>query len=314
MDTALENLKERLLAPRLRAPGTVLTYLETGARFLKWRGDGGEVTPSDFRRYFIHRRENDISERTLRKEFYCLKKLALANGWEWAFTADDTPFSEEEPYAPALMPPDIETLIRAHDLYLKSERFYLAASTTWGCRREELSRIKKRDYDAESILIRTAKKGRRVRHLIPDVLKPLFEAYRPKEHTPRALTFMFHRICAKAGLKVERGTSFHSIRRTLRTLLEWRLAENRLPLSLVADYQGWSKTTKGMVYGGAPMLGVYAHPEILSSDPFATDRLIYPIHPFLSLWGDEPSSAEKEGEEATKSEETNSPERATDIE
>jgi len=284
MHIALENLKERLSAPRLRAPGTLASYLLTGRQFLTWKGDDLPATPSDFRRYFIYRREHEIAERTLTKEFFHLKKLALSNGWEWPFTADDTPFSEEEANAPALMPDVIEILVRAQHLYRKSERFFLAVSTTWGCRREELSRIKKRDYDSESILIRTAKKGRRVRHLIPDVLKPLFEAYRPKEHTPRALSFTFHRICDKAGVKVERGTSFHSNRRTLRTLLEWGLAEQRLPLSLVADYQGWSKKTKGMVYGGAPMLGVYAHPEVLSSDPFATDRLIYPIHPFLPFW------------------------------
>ena len=283
MDTALENLKERLLAPRLKAPGTIQSYLETGERFLSLFPDG-QPTDSDFRQYFIYRREQHISERTLAKEFFHLKKLALANGWEWPFTADDTPFSEEEPSAPALMPDDIEKLIKAQDLYLKSERFYLSVSTTWGCRREELARIRKRDYDDNSILIRTAKRGHRVRHLIPDVLKPIFEAYRPKQHTPTAVSIMFHRICGKAGVKVEKGYSFHSIRRTLRTLLEWRLAENRLPLSLVADYQGWSKITKGIAYGSAPMLGIYAHPEVLSSDPFATDRLIYPIHPFLPWW------------------------------
>jgi integrase len=284
MDIALQNLKERLSSPRLRAPTTIKTYLETAERFLTWLGDGKEATPSDFRRYFIYRREHGMSERSLRTKFFHLKKLALSNGWDWPFTAEDTPFSEEEPNAPALMPDDIEKLIKARALYLKSERFYLAISTTFGCRREELARIKKRDYDDNSILIRTAKHGQRVRHLIPDVLKPIFEAYRPKQHTPTAFSIMFHRICKKAEVKVEKGYSFHSIRRTLRTLLEWRLAENRLPLSLVADYQGWSKTTKGIAYGGAPMLGVYAHLEVVSSDPFAVDRLIYPVHPFLEFW------------------------------
>lgn len=286
MDIALQNLIERLSSPRPRQPTTIKTYLETAEHFLTWLGDGKEPTPSDFRRYLIHRKEQGLSERSLRTKFFHLKKLALSNGWDWPFTADDTPFSGEDPFAPALMPDDIEKLIKARDLYLKSERFYLAASTTWGCRREELARIKKRDYDDNSILIRTAKHGQRVRHLIPDVLKPIFEAYRPKQHTPTALSIMFHRICRKAEVKLEKGYSFHSIRRTLRTLLEWRLAENRLPLSLVADFQGWSKTTKGIAYGGALKLGIYAHPEVLSSDPFAVDRLVYPVHPFLPLWAE----------------------------
>ena len=299
MGTPLENLKERLSSPRLKAPGTIQTYLETGKRFLSLFPDG-QPTDSDFRQYFIYRREQNISERTLRKEFFHLKTLALANSWPWPFTArNDAPVSEEEPSAPALMPEDIEKLIKARCLLLKSDLFFLAVSTTWGCRREELARIRKRDYDDNSILIRTAKHGPRVRHLIPDVLKPIFEAYRPKQHTPTALSIMFHRICDKAEVKVERGYSFHSIRRTLRTLLEWHLAENRLPLSLVADYQGWSKTTKGIAYGGAPMLGVYDHPEVLSSDPFAIDRLIYPIHPFLPWWEEvtskKPARKAKEG-------------------
>ncbi len=289
MELALENLKERLSSPRLRAPTTIKSYLETGQRFLNWKADGQTPTAGDFRRYFIYRREHNISERTLRTEFFHLKKLALSNDWGWPFTKDDTPYSEEEPFQPPLMPEDIEKLIKAQHLYLKSERFFLAVSTTWGSRREEMARIKKRDYDIDSILIRTAKHGQRVRHLIPDVLKPIFEAYRPRQHNPATLSYMFHRVCHKAGVKVEKGYGFHSIRRTLRTLLEWRLAENRLPLSLVADYQGWSKTTKGIAYGGAPMLGVYAHLEVVSSDPFAVDRLVYPVHPFLGFWKESPS-------------------------
>lgn len=284
IDEALENLKERLSSPRLRAPTTIDGYLRTAKRFLKQFGGGEEPTAKDLRHYFSYRRENNICERFLKTEFYHLKKLALANDWSWPFTADDIPYSEEEPNAPAMMPDDIEKLIMAQHHYLKSERFFLAVFTTWGCRREEGTRIRKRDFDDESILIRTAKHGRRVRHLIPDVLKPIFAAYRPKQHSPSGLSTMFHSICRKAGVKIEKGYGPHAIRRTLRTLLEWRLAENRLPLSLVADYQGWAKTSKGIAYGGASMLGVYAHPEILSSDPFYIDRLIYPVHPFLPFW------------------------------
>ncbi len=293
MEIALENLKLTLTSPWERAPGTIKTYLETGKRFLDWLGNK-EPAEISFRQYFSYRRDNKISERTLCKEFYHLKKLAEANGWEWTFTADDVPFPEEEPSAPALAPEVVERLINAQHLYLKSDRFYLAVSTTWGCRREELARIRKRDYDAETILIRTAQKGRWVRHLIPDVLKPIFETYHPKQHTPTALSIMFHRICRAADIEVEKGSSFHSIRRNLRTILEWNLAEERLPLSLVADYFGWSKKTKGLTYGGSAMLDVYDHPEILPSDKFAIDMLIYKCHPYLKFWGGGTASPLKE--------------------
>jgi len=281
---ALENLKERLSSPRLKAPGTIYTYMRTAENFLAWLGDGKIPDAGDFRRHFIHRREQNISERTLNKEFYQLKKLALANGWNWPFEADDAPYSEEEPRSPALRQEDVDKLIMAQHLYSKSERFFLAVSTTWGCRREELRRIVKRDYDKESILIRTAKHGRRTRHLIPEVLKPIFEAYHPKEHDAETFRKMFIRICDKAGVEIGQGYGFHSIRRTLRTLGEWALAANKVPMSIWADYQGWSRRTKGVAYGGAAMLGVYSHPEILSSDSFAIDKIIYPIHPFLPVW------------------------------
>lgn len=281
---ALENLKERLSSPRLRASGTIISYMVTATNFLSGLKDNQSPTDSDFRRYFIRRRQGGISERTLRKEFFQLKKLALANKWEWPFTADDTPYPEDEPYAPVLLPEQVEQLIKARAKLSKSERFYLAVATTWIVRREELSRIKKRDYDENSIVIHTAKHGRKVKHFIPDCLRPIFADYRPKEHTPAALSLMYQRICSKAGLQHKKGYGFHSIRRTLTTMLAAILPKNSLDPAMVADYAGWSKKSLGSLYGGAAMVGVYRHPEILDTDPYGADRVIYSIHPFLHLW------------------------------
>lgn len=290
-EQALENLKERLSSPRLRAPGTIITYVSTARQFLDWLGDGEEPTDRHFRRYFMHRRELGISERTLAKEFFQLKKLSLANGWPWPFTKDDVPVSEEDPAQPAHTPDEITQLIKARDQYARNECLYLAAATTWGCRREELLRLKKRDYDDESVLIRTAKHGVRVRHLLPDPLKSIFSGTRPNLHTTASLTKMYHRICERAEVRHDSGMGWHSIRRMIETTIEWALAENRLPLSLVADYMGWSKTRKGTTFSGAAMVGIYGHPEALTSDPFWVDRLINPIHPFLSSWeGDIPQA------------------------
>jgi len=281
---ALENLRERLSSPRLRAAGTLTSYLVTAANFLTALKDNQAATDSDFRRYFIRRRQGGISERTLRKEFFILKKLALANNWVWPFQADDTPYPEEEPNAPALLPDQVERLIEAKPKFSRGERFFLAIATTWIVRREELSRIKKRDYDGETLIINTAKHGRKVKHLIPDCLKPIFADYRPREHSPAALSAMFQRICAKSGLEHQKGRGWHSIRRTLTTMLAARLPQNSLDPALIADYSGWSRKSMGGFYGGAAMVGIYRHPEILDTDPYGTDRVIYSVHPFLPLW------------------------------
>ncbi len=284
MNKAIENLKLVLSSPRERAKGTISSYLQTAKGFLEFMGDGDQPSDKDFRRYFVYRRENGIGDRTLAKEFVQLKKLAKANDWPWPFTSDDRPVAEEEPFAPAFTPEEIQTLIKARDEYSEGERFYLAVSTTWGLRREEMVRIRKRDYNETSIKIKTAKRGRRVEHLIPDEISSILQNYHPKLTSISSLSYVFYRILSKAGVKRQRGYGWHSVRRTLRTLLEFGLAENRLPLSLVADFMGWSRSQKGLVYGGASMLGVYSHPEILSTDPFGVDRLVLGAHPFVKLW------------------------------
>ncbi len=281
---ALENLVERLSSPRLRAPGTLTGYLITANNFLKGLKGDQVPTESNFRRYFIRRRQKGISENTLRKEFSHLKKLAQANKWTWPFDTDDTPYPEEEPKPKILLPAQVEHLILARAELSAAERFYLAIATTWIVRREDLSRIKKRDYDDTTFIIHHSKRGRKVKHLIPDVLKPVFAAYRPKDHPPAVLSEMFQRICRKAGLEREKGMGWHSIRHNITTMIATLLPRNNYDPALIADYSGWSKKSLGSFFGGVSMVGVYRHPEILDKDPYGIDRLVYGIHPYLSFW------------------------------
>ena len=281
---ALEKLVECLSSPRLRAAGTITSYLVTGANFLSGLKDNQVPTDSDFRRYFIRRRQENISERTLRKEFFCLKKLALANDWNWPFTSDDTPYPEEETQLPALKQAEVEQLIKARAKLSKAERFYLAVATTWIVRREGMSRIKKRDYDGETFIIHHARQGRRAKHLIPDSLKQVFADYRPREHNPSALSIMFRRICAKAGLEHKRGSGWDSISYSLNTLLKDEcLPQDRLSPSLLDDYAYREKKSSGR-HAKTDMNEDYRHPEILDTDPYGLDKVVYSVHPFLPLW------------------------------
>jgi integrase len=282
----LENLRLRLSSPRLRAPGTIKTYLETAERLIRWI-EKEKPTENDLRRYFLRRRQQGISERTLKKEFYHLKKLCQANSWDWPFEKEDVPFSEDASPTVALDIPVIEQLISARKKYTERERFYLAISTTFGNRRVEMANLEKRDISDETILIKTAKHGRPVKHLIPQELKRVFDAYQPKKHQPEALSTMFNIICNKAGVKTEYGWGWHSIRRSLVTCLLGLLPKNNLDPAITADYMGWAKSSLSQFFGGSPMLGLYRRPEILDNDPFGVDKVIYEIHPFLPLWKDE---------------------------
>lgn len=283
----VENLLLALSSPRERARGTIDSYLLTATSYFRFAGKDNIPGEEGLRKYFVMRRKEGINERTLRKEFVQLKKLYLSNHWDWPFTRDDMPQPKEAAAAPAFTLEEIATLIRAKDKYSKAESFYLAVSTTWGPRREEILNIKRRDYDSEVITIRLAKRRtgeKLIRHIIPEEIKPILFNYHPRLKTAVSLSYAFQAILLKSGLGKREGYGFHSVRRTLRTLLEWNLAKDGLPLSLVADFMGWSPTAKGIVYGGAAMLGVYSHSEILSSDPLGIDKLVLEHHPFVSLW------------------------------
>ena len=281
---AIDNLRRRLQSPRLRSPQTLVGYLQIAKIFMEWLKHDPPATDSDFRDFFTWRREKHISERTLRKEYFQIKKLADANHWTWPFIKEETPVSKTKAFAPAHSIEDIEKLIAARDQFTKGERFFLACSTTWGCRREELSRIGKRDYNNETITLHIAKRNVDVDHLIPEVLKPIFDAYHPAHLTPGALSYAYHRICEKAGISHPTSWGWHSIRRMVKTALEEALAANRLKESWAAIYMAWSQESVGRMYSGSPMAGVYEHGTEATKDPWRPERLIIDVHPFVKCW------------------------------
>lgn len=281
---ALERLVERLSSPRLKAPGTISSYLITGANFLKTLKGNKAPTDSDFRQYFIRRRGEGVGEGTLRKEFFHLQKLTRANKWDWPFDSDDTPYEEEKQKFPVMRLETVEQLIKAQDRMSKTERFYLAVATTWLVRRVELTRIKRADFDGETFIIHTAKHGKKAKHLIPDVLQEIFSDYHPQEHSVSALSLMFKRLCAKAGVQLRPKEGWHSIRYALNTFLERACTR-----AVLADFSHWKSITNPSSNEptrtrGQDMIDHYRRSEILEDDPYYADKIVYSRHPFLPFW------------------------------
>ncbi len=280
----LEKLNLRLSSPRLRSETTRRSYLETALKFVNYLSKLDGVTADDFRHYFLWRRKLNISERTLRKEFYHLMKLAHANGWPWDFEKEDVPVSYQPAYQPTTEIQVLMQLIKCHQLYTRDEKFYLAVATTWGCRRQDMADITTRHLAEDIISLPLAKNHPPKKHLIPPVLKPLFRGYKPRLHDVSALSHLFHRICAKAKYKRQRRENFHSIRRIVNTEIRRVLVKNDLDEGLQADYMGWSPEKKGRAFHGSAMAGIYDHKEVSLQDPFYYDTQVYPVHPFLYLW------------------------------
>lgn len=284
MQTELENLKLVLTSPRPRAPSTLTGCLSMANQFLTWLGDKVPPDEKDVRWYFIKKREGGMGEGSLRTLFSVLRKLYSANDWDWPFTSDDRPEAPSETKTVAFTREEVEQLIMNRDLYSRAERFYLAIATIYAPRRIELARIKKRHIKNSTIYIDTAKKGEKRTHLIPDQIMPYIEAYRPREHNVSSLSAMFDRICKKGLGKRRKGYGFHSFRRTMDTLLPGALAKADKPLTFIGYFLRWNTKSIGVRFLGTPMGGVYARPEILSSDPFFIDREVFEVHPFLPLW------------------------------
>jgi len=300
MSEPLENLKLVLTSPRPRSPDTLTGYLSMASQFLTYLGDRIPPDEMDLRRYFLKRREEGISDSTLRTLFAVLQKLYQANrkvnpttgevAWDWPLIKEDRPEAPPEATTPAFTREEVEQLIKNRELYSKGERFYLAIATTYAPRRIELARIKKRDIKENTIYVDTAKKGEKRTHLIPDEIMPYIEAYRPRENNVSSLSAMFNRICKKGLGKSTKGYGWHSFRTCLDTLLPISLAKADKPLTLVGYFLRWSRRSTGARFLGTPMGGIYARPEIMSSDPFFADREVFEVHPFLPLWVDEQAS------------------------
>lgn len=285
----IDNLKLVLSSPRPRSPRTLTSYLCIANNFLTWLGNRIPPEEMDLRRYFVYRREGGIGEGSLRTTFAVLQKLYRANHWDWPMGSDDRPEEPLETNTPAFTREEVDQLIKNRELYSKAECFYLAIATIYAPRRIELARIKKRSIKGNTLYIDTAKKGQKRTHLIPDEIMPYIEAYYPRENNVSTMSAMFHRICKKAGVELEKGKGygFHCFRRTIDTLLPVALAKADKPLTLVGYFLRWSRKATGARFLGTAMGGVYARPDILSSDPFFVDREVFSVHPFLAPWGEE---------------------------
>lgn len=281
---ALDNLRLVLTSPRPRAPSTLTNYLSMAGKFLTYLGDRLPPGEMDLRRYFVHRRDEGLNDNSLRTTFVVLEKLYKANHWDWPLESRDRPEAPSEATTPAFTKEEVKQLIQKHELYSKGECFYLAIATIYAPRRIELARIKKRYIKDNTIFIDTAKGGEKRTHLIPGEIVPCIEAYHPKEHSVRALTFMFDRICVKGLGEKKPGYGWHSFRRTIDTLLPISLAKADKPLTLVGYFLRWSRRSTGARFLGTPMGGIYARPEILSADPYFIDREVFEVHPFLNEW------------------------------
>ena len=227
---------------------------------------------------------------TVNFAFRVIRRLLAVNNRPWEYRRGEAPaIKQRDEYQPQLSSRVINMMIEAakNGKLFADEQCFVALSTIFGLRREELANLRPADINLKSgaIYVATVKSGRERYHLIPQEIQPYLAAHDFGQHYAVAtLNQMFKRILIKSGAgelkKLRLG--WHTIRRAL-----WDgLVDNNVNLLAARAFMRW----KGAV-GDLAMPARY-HGNIVvdlgQTEPILNeakgDEEIFQRHPFLAFW------------------------------
>jgi integrase len=170
-------------------------------------------------------------------------------------------FSHEEVY---------QMIRRGKEVLSERELAYLALSTTYGLRREELSSLGRIDG---TVTVDTVKGGPVTTHVVPAEIKPYLAGY---ERTGvRYMSFVFQRVIKKLSITLpSRNYGWHAIRRALAT----ELLYTDVSLINLMRFMRWSDASLKGDFGMLAIYGKRNQEEI--------DRSVFKVHPFLPIWSE----------------------------
>ena len=234
--------------------------------------------------------QKDYSPGTINFAFRVIRRLFTINKLDWEYRRGEAPsIGQRDEYRPQLSSNIIEMMITAakNDKLFPDEQCFVALSTTFGLRREELANLQPKDIDLKSgaIYVATVKSGRERYHLIPQEIQPYLKAHDfQRRYAVATMSQMFKRILVKSGageLK-SRRLGWHAIRRALldglvdngvnilaaRTFLRWKGGAG--DIAMPQRYHGNVTVDLGQT---SPVL-----------DEAKGDEEIFEKHPFLEFW------------------------------
>jgi integrase len=239
---------------------------------------------------YIEERKKKFSPGTVNFTFRVIRRLFAVNDIPWEYRQGEAPaIGQRDEYRPQLSPNVIEMIIVAakNGRLFPDEQAFVALSTIFGLRREELANLRPADINLRSgaLYVATVKHGRQRYHLIPQEIEPYLAAHDFGSHYAVAtLSQMFKRVLAKSGAGAirDRRLGWHSIRRGLldnlvdagvsvlaaRSFLRWKAAEG--DMAMPARYYG--NVVVDLAESG-PVL-----------EEAKGDEEIFEKHPFLPFW------------------------------
>ena len=251
--------------------------IETARRWRNWTvkfeaccGGKSKYDRDDVIRYLSWLREQGYRQSSIEVMLRSVKLLAQIQGWSFPRLAMPK-VRDGDISRPVLSYEEVCQMIRRGEEVLSArELAYLALSTTYGLRREELGSLGRIDG---RVTVETVKGGPVTTHLVPDEIKPYLVGYKRSGVTYMSL--VFRRITRKLGLVLPRENyGWHAIRRALAT----ELVSTDVSLLNLLRFMRWSDASLKGEFG---MLAIYA-----KRNQAEIDKSVFEVHPFLQIWSE----------------------------
>ena len=228
---------------------------------------------------------------TINFAFRVIRRLFTVNGLPWEYRRGEAPpIGQRDEYRPQLSTDIIRVMIGAaiSGKLHEDESCFLACSTVYGLRREEMVDLEPEDVDLanSAIYVSTVKHGRQRYHLVPEEIKPYLAGHDfSKRYSLSGMTQLFWRVVNNSGLgglKPQR-LGWHSIRRSVLD----GLIDNGINPFAARSFLRW----KGVIstemampvrYYGNVVVNLNGSIPLL--EEAAGDEEIFQKHAFLPMW------------------------------
>lgn len=241
-------------------------------------------------KYLNHlRHKHGYANGSINFVFRVVRTLFGRNKIEWPYPRGESPqIREDKIQAPALHPNTIIRMIEAVKKYgTAAEKAFLALATTYGLRRVEMVELSSENIRLKdrTIHIATAKHGRERTHLIPEQILPYLAAYDfDKEISEFFIFTLWYQLENRINLDHIPRVGFHSVRRTVNTMLARKLSE----ITVKSFMRHKQRTSADMTFRysavkfvGEPEESVEVIGGALQAD---TDVFAEGVHPFVEYW------------------------------
>lgn len=217
-----------------------------------------------------------------------LKSMFAQADIPWPFRRREAPQFEHDDNAPALDPRAIIQMIRTARAgkLLPEEAACLALVTVYGLRSIEIARVGAEHFNwSERLLtIKTAKMEAPRLHTIPDEVVDVLRAWGFKQRlADERVAAIWYELEQKSGIERVERVGWHSVRRTLDTLLR-----EKLNATIVQVFLGWSMRGSGDMssrYHRVTFVGWGGKQEAYQPQwRRELDQTVFAQHPFIKTW------------------------------